>query len=74
MSDLEHEDLLTALVASRAQLVDRMDDAQGQAYAALYKAYLDVQDKIRELTPTQTKDTPLDEFTRWLDHKRGTGS
>lgn len=71
MGDLEHKDLREALLASRAQLVEKMAGARGQGYASLFKMYLEVQDKIAELTPREHKDTPLDEFTKRLRAKRG---
>lgn len=71
---LEDEDMLTALLASRRQLVERMEFAKGQPYAALYKVYLEVQEKIHELRPPDIiKDTPLDEFSQRLALKRDVG-
>lgn len=71
MADLEDSNLREALLAARAQLVERMAFSKGQPYAALFKMYLEVQDKIQELTPQDIKDTPLDEFTQRLERKRG---
>lgn len=73
-SQLENPDLLTALLASRSQLVDRMDYARGQPYAALYKVYLEVQEKIHALAPPKTEDTPVDEFSDRLARKRARGA
>lgn len=75
MSALEGDDLLPALVAAREQLVSRMEDSRGQPYAALFKMYLEVQEKIRELNPPDISEgTPLDEFTQRLNAKRESGS
>lgn len=70
MSELEHDNLLTALVAARTQLVEKMAGARGQGYASLFKMYLEVQEKIKALTPQDIKDTPLDEFSQRLARKQ----
>lgn len=70
MSDLENPDLREALISARTQLVERMSFSKGQPYAALFKMYLEVQEKIEALTPQDIKDTPLDEFSKRLAEKR----
>jgi hypothetical protein len=70
MSDLENDDMLTALIAARTQLVQNMELSRGQPYAALFKMYLEVQEKIEKLTPPDVKDTPLDEFSIKLAKKQ----
>lgn len=74
MSELEHDDLLTALIAARTQLVEKMEGARGQGYASLFKMYLEVQEQIKALTPQDIKDTPLDEFSQRLARKRADDS
>ena len=60
--DMEDPDMLKALTAARAELVLRMADSRGQPYAALFKMYLEVQEKIAALTPMDKEGTPLDEL------------
>lgn len=74
MADLEDSNLRDALLAARSQLVERMSFSKGQPYAALFKMYLEVQEKIDALTPQDIKDTPLDEFSTRLASKRAQGT
>ncbi|WP_052281329.1 hypothetical protein [Nocardia vulneris] len=60
--DMEDPDLVKALTAARSELVLRMADSRGQPYAALFKMYLEVQEKIAALTPIVKEGTPLDEL------------
>lgn len=67
--------LQSGLEALRDRLATAIDNCDsGRDLAALSKQYVDVAQRLEELSPADREGTGLDEFTRALAAKRGSGA